>query len=100
VTSIRAYERNDLPIEERLPSLARRFPCLEGAEGIDPWEPEVFHRWVARHPEGDPAFHGGLLLLNLWSRGPWPGFDALAAARVWLEPDRLAFIGWMKVWRF
>ena len=31
--TIRGYEREDLPLAERLTSLGRRFPCLERAVG-------------------------------------------------------------------
>jgi hypothetical protein len=100
VSSIRAYERPELPLEQRLPSLARRFPCLDGAAGLDPWDPRALHAWIRERGEGSAAWHAGLLLLNLWGRRDWPRFDALAAARVWEEGDKQMFVDWMRVWRF
>lgn len=100
MTRIRAYERGDLPLEERLPSLARRFPCLEGARGLEPWDPEKLHRWAGARPGDSPASHAASLILNLWGSGPWDRFDILAAARVWEEADLQTFVDWLRVWRF
>jgi hypothetical protein len=100
VTSIRAYERRELPIAERLPSLARRFPCLRGAEGLEPFDPGAFHASMRARGDGSAAYHAGLLLLNLYGKGPWERFDALAALRAWGDADRQMFINFMRVWRF
>jgi hypothetical protein len=100
VTSIRAYERRELPVAERLPSLARRFPCLAGAAGLDPFDPATFHAWATSRGTSSAAYHAALLLLNLYGAGPWERFDVLAAARVWGDADRQMFINWMRVWRF
>ena len=97
--SIRAYERSDLPVEEKLPSLGKRFPCLTGASGLDPWDSTVFHEWVSQQENGSSAYHAGHLLLNLFGDGPWEQFDILAARRVWAPDDRLAFIKWIQVWQ-
>jgi hypothetical protein len=98
--TIRAYERADAPLSERLPSLIRRFPCLKGAKGIDPWDAEAFYSWVAVQGANSPAFHAGHLALNLQGAGPWQPFDAIAAAQAWGEKDREVFVNWMRVWRF
>lgn len=100
VSSIRSYERADLDLDNRLPSLARRFPCLAGAGGLEPWDPAAFHAWIAERGEGGPAWHAGLLLLNLWGEGSWPAFDLLAAARAWDDPDKQMFVNWLRVWKF
>jgi hypothetical protein len=100
VTSIRAYERSELPVPERLPSLARRFPCLRGAEGLEPFDPGAFHAWMRGKGAGSAAYQAGLLLLNLYGPGPWERFDVLAALRAWDDGDRQMFINWMRVWRF
>ncbi len=100
VSSIRSYERTDLGLEERLPSLALRFPCLEGALGLEPWDTARLHAWIAGQGEGGAAWHAGLLLLNLWGEGPWPPFDMLAAARTWEDGDKQMFINWLRVWKF
>jgi hypothetical protein len=100
VSSIRSYERADLDLGGRLPSLARRFPSLKGAGGLEPWNPAAFHAWIAERGEGGAAWHAGLLLLNLWGAGPWPPFDLLAAARVWEDGDKQMFVNWLRVWKF
>ena len=100
VSSIRAYERPDLPLAKRLPSLARRFPCLADAEGVAPWDPERLYAWIRTAGVGGAAWHAGLLLLNLWGEGDWERFDALEAARVWEDGDKQMFINWMRTWRF
>ncbi len=97
--SIRAYERSDLPIEEKLPSLGKRFPCLAGARGLDPWDSTEFYEWVSQQENGGSAYHAGHLLLNLSGDGPWESFDILAARRVWTPDDRQIFINWIKVWQ-
>jgi hypothetical protein len=100
VASIRAYERSELPVAERLPSLARRFPSLRGAEGLEPFDPDAFHAWMRKKGGCSAAYHTGLLLLNLYGPGPWERFDALAALRVWDDADRQMFVNWLRVWRF
>lgn len=97
--SIRAYERSDLPLEKKLPSLGKRFPCLRGAPGLDPWDSSEFHEWVSQQETGSSAYHAGHLLLNLSGDGPWESFDILAARRVWTQDDTQAFIQWIKVWQ-
>jgi hypothetical protein len=98
--TIRAYERGDLPLEQRLTSLGRRFPCLEEAQGLDPFEPHRLHTWALDQGVDSGAHHAAVLLLNLWGDGPWDRFDALAAARQWSEADKQMFVNWLLVWRF
>jgi len=96
---IRAYENPDLPLSERLPSLARRFSCISRADGLDPWSPDRFHEWVVGAGEGTPAWHAGHLVLGLWGDGPWERFDAVAAVAAWGDADRRTFANWCLVWR-
>jgi len=98
--TIRAYERNELALEERLSSLARRFPCLAKAKGIDPWNETAFHQWLSsQHPDSS-ANHAGLFLLNLAGYTKCEPFDILAANKVWEDPDKQMFINWMRIWKF
>jgi len=99
-TTIRAYERNDLPLEERLASLARRFPCLENADGLDPWDAKALFAWVESRGREDSAYHAGQLILSLAEYKGCHGFDIMKAARIWEERDRRIFIDWLRVWRF
>jgi hypothetical protein len=98
--TIRAYEREDLPLAERLTSLGRRFPCLEQAAGLDPFRPEELRRWAEERGPDDGAYHAAMLLLNLFGEGPWERFDVVAAARLWSDADKQMFVNWMMVWRF
>ena len=98
-SSIRAYERIDLPLEERLPSLARRFHALVTAEGTDPWDANALHNWAQAQKQDSPGRHAGLFLLNLWGPGPWDRFDAIAAVHSWKDQDRVMFANWARVWR-
>ena len=100
VTTIRAYERGDLPLDERLASLARRFPCLENAAGLDPWDGSSLLDWIGNRGQDDPAYHAGHLLLNLANHEGCPPFDVMQAAKIWGEQDRQTFIDWLRVWRF
>ena len=95
---IRDYENTDLPLERRLPSLARRFPCLTGARGIDPWSPDELHRWVESQEEGCAGRYAGLFVLNLLGDGPWDRFDAVRAVPVWDDDERRTFANWVRTW--
>ena len=95
---IRDYENPDLPLERRLPSLARRFTCLEDAQGLDPWSPERFHSWIESMGNNSPAWHAGHLILNVSGGGPWRKFDAIAAIGAWNEKDRATFAAWARTW--
>ncbi|MCP4600864.1 MAG: hypothetical protein GY847_10090 [Proteobacteria bacterium] len=95
---IRDYENSELPIERRLPSLARRFSCLKDADGLEPWSPEELHHWVVNKGDGTPAWHAGHLILNLSGNGSWNRFDAIAAVQAWSEEDRNVFATWARSW--
>jgi hypothetical protein len=99
-TIIRAYERTDLPLVERLTSLARRFPSLEGARGLDPFDADELHAWAEECGRDSAGFHTASLLLNLAGEGPWEQFDALTAVKVWDDQDKAMFVNWMLAWRF
>lgn len=96
---MRDYENSALPLERRLPSLARRFPCLRDARGIDPWSPEAFHAWARGEGRDTPCWHAAHLVLNLAGDGPWDTFDAIAAVNCFDEGDRRVFITWAQTWR-
>lgn len=96
---IRDYENPDLPLNRRLPSLARRFSCLKDADGLKPWSPKEFYTWIAAKGEGTPAWHAGHLILNVSGDGPWGPFDAIAAVTTWGEKDRNVFATWALSWK-
>jgi hypothetical protein len=95
---VRDYENPALSLEERLPSLARRFSCLNGVGGLNPWSALDFYDWVLMQGESSSAWHAGHLVLNVYGKGPWVGFDAIAAVQVWNEADRGLFAAWARFW--
>lgn len=95
---IRDYENTTLPIEKRVASLARRFPCLKGAPGLDPMTPSEFYKWLRTVPKGSAARHAGLLILNLLGKGEWPPFDAISALSVFDDADKMVFGNWVRCW--
>jgi hypothetical protein len=98
--TIRAYERTDLPLSIRLPSLARRFECLNGAKGLEPWNEEQFYNWVNSQPHNSAAYQTGLLLLNLSDYKKADTFDILKAAGFWNDNDKHMFIDFIRIWKF
>ncbi len=96
---IRDYENPDLPFERRLPSLARRFTCLKGAAGLEPWSPAALYSWIETAGEGTAAWHAGHLILNLSGPGDWSSFDAIAAVKTWNDEDLTVFTTWARTWR-
>jgi len=95
---IRDYENLELPLEKRLPSLARRFTCLADADGLTPWIPEQLYVWTLSRGAGTPAWHAGHLILNLSGDGPWQTFNAIEAVRIWNGEDRAIFANWARTW--
>lgn len=96
---IRDYENPTLPIEKRLSSLARRFPCLRHASGLDPFSPKAFHAWTVLQGTDSSAWYAGHLVLNLLGKGPWEDFDAVGALRIFDLEDRAAFVNWARCWQ-
>ncbi len=96
---VRDYENPELPLERRLPSLARRFSCLKKADGLEPWSPDDLYTWVTTKGDATPAWHAGHLILNVLGDGPWDRFDAVAAVTVWDDKDRTVFANWVRSWR-
>ena len=87
---------NDDEQRERMTKLARSFPCLRGARGVDPFEPEELNRWAvggASHGERVTAS----FLLAIWdSSTEWETgrFDVMEALRVWPPSHREPFLRW------
>ena len=96
---IRDYENSALPLERRLPSLARRFPCLCNAPGLEPFSPERFRVWIADQGRDSAAWHAGHLILNLFGDGPWDKFDAVGALGAFEPEDRDVFANWVRCWQ-
>lgn len=76
--------------------LARSFPCLKNAPGVDPWDPAALDRWAA-----GPASHGervtASFVLAVWdSSTDWAcgRFDLMEALNVWPPSHRDPFLRW------
>jgi hypothetical protein len=94
---IRAYERTDLPLCIRLPSLAKRFSCLIDAKGITPWNTDSLYSWVKAVNDMAPR-QGGLLILGLAKIETDEKFDLFSAMESFKEQDRQMLVNLMKIW--
>ena len=80
----------------KMSELARSFPCLRNAPGIDPWDAQVLDRWAAgsvSHGEQVTA----RFLLAVWdASAEWQSgrFDLMEALHVWEPSHRLPFLEW------
>jgi hypothetical protein len=96
---VRDYENDELPIERRVSSLARRFDCLASARGLEPWSAEALHCFALGQPRDSAAWHASHLILNLVGSGPWAKFDIVGALAVLSEKDRRTLATWVISWR-
>ena len=96
---IRAYEQKDLPLLDRLASLAKRFTPLKNAHGISPFDPEALYEWISQSSD-IAVFQTGLLMLQLANFETAEHFDLLLAMSAWEEDDRQMFINFLRVWDF
>lgn len=97
--SIRDYERKELPLEQRLTSLARRFPSLKDADGISPFEPDNLKAWVLACDK-EAGVQSGLLMLQLGGVKMDVPFDVLSAMACWSDEDRQMFVNFLRIWDF
>ena len=97
---IRTYERKDLPLEQRLPSLARRFPSLRGARGIDPWNADALRQWMNGCSDEGALQTARLLLAIAGVATPAEAFDLMKAMKAWSTADRQMFVNFLRVWDF
>src|SRR4051812_8026932 len=80
-------------LRERMTDLAESFPCLQGARGVNPFEPEELNRWAvggASHGERVTAS----FILAVWdSSTDWEAgrFDLMKALNLWSPSHREAF---------
>ena len=75
--------------------LARSFPSLEHATGLDPWNPGELRRWAAEDPRVTAAgHHAAAFVLGVWTQQP--GFDVVRALAVWDAAHRAAFLAWAR----
>lgn len=83
--------------ETRIQILAKRFPSLHAAPGMNPWDAVAIDDWAAG---GGPS-HGEVctarFVLAVWEPNEnWRSgrFDLMEALRVWDGPHRRAFLVW------
>ncbi|MBX9579619.1 MAG: hypothetical protein K2X87_04860 [Gemmataceae bacterium] len=84
----------------RIQALARSFPSLKDAPGVDPWDPDALDLWAAGR-DGDAEWAGRLaaeFVLKVWDCAGLdrvsPRFDAVFGWYVWGPADRAAFRAW------
>ncbi len=85
-------------LRERMTGLARSFPCLRGAPGVAPFEPEELNRWAV-----GPASHGervtAKFILAVWDSSTEREagrFDLMEALNVWPPSHREPFLMWAR----
>lgn len=77
--------------------LAQSFPSLEGAEGIDPWDPDVFSDWATRDDTDDEVLWASAFLLSVWEgQDDEVLWDLQGALRDWGPGDHEAFLAWCR----
>ena len=108
---------------QRMTQLARRFPCLEEAEGLEPWNPEALIRWACGAKSAGGDLHAVRFVLQVWNpvndwqrvaadvlqragrgrddtdelaRGFAP-FNVVVALPFWDDSHRAAFLDWVEV---
>lgn len=83
----------------RMSALALSFPSLRYADGIAPWEPDPFARWLRSGAPGHGAKCAGQFVLSVWSPSTrWKSgrFDLHEGLAIWDEPHRAAFLAWAR----
>ena len=83
-------------LADQMTDLARGFPSMRGAPGVEPWDPGELNRWAAG-PASSGERHAARFLLSVWDPATgWEAgrFDVLEALRIWDVTDRAAFLEW------
>ncbi len=81
----------------RMTALARSFPTLAHARGVDPFTPEALDEWAAGGGEGSGSQHAARFCLEVfnpdatWEAGP---FRLVPAMFCWDRHHRAAFRAW------
>ena len=90
-------EPHDLKAQMTL--LARSFPSVAKATGIDPWDANALDRWMAETPLSHGEVSTARFLLAVWDpANAWRcgRFELMEAVRVWDDRHRAAFLAWAK----
>jgi hypothetical protein len=87
---------NDDEARQKMTALARTFPSMRNALGVDPWNPLHLQTW-AKGPHSHGEIVTARFLLSVWDpHQSWnlERFDVMEALRVWDLPHREAFLAW------
>jgi hypothetical protein len=86
----------NLSFEARTVALARSFPSLAAAPGLDPFDPVAFIAWGDE--QDFQARQAAAFVYHVWSFGEaWlrtSPFNAVFAMAVWDDEHRAAFLAW------
>ena len=77
--------------------LGVKFPALNNAPGVAPWNPNQLDIWAAESAADANAVHSARFLLNLWMpTREWQcgRFDVSEAIQSWDRTHRRAFLDW------
>jgi hypothetical protein len=105
----------------KMTQLARSFPTLDKADGIEPWDPEKLDVWACGRTPSHAGLHAARFVLAVWSghmgraqkttykvknvesnmahfhiETPWHcgPFDAVDALGTWDARHRASFVAW------
>jgi hypothetical protein len=93
--------------------LARSFPTLRQADGVEPWDVDRFVAWLCGPAPSHGAMHAGRFVLGVWhATADWrqvarelrldsaealSRFDFVEAVRTWDDEHRAACARWMEL---
>jgi hypothetical protein len=116
-------DRSQHPYAQRMAALARSFPTLHKADGLDPWDPDRLDHWAATHPAVTTGSrHAARFVLAVWvgracmapgltehevdedtlysyrCESPWASgiFDVVDAFGTWDHRHQEAFLAWAR----
>jgi hypothetical protein len=109
---MRDHPHDDPRRYSKMDALARGFPSLRLAKGVDPWDPVEFLRWFCESgAPGHGAHHAVHFVLGVWnSDANWRTvanehgikytdklrpFDVFDALSTWDDDHRRAFAAWV-----
>lgn len=85
-------------IESRMTSLARSFPTLRFAAGVEPFDADALDAWVSGPAGTSGIRHAAAFVVNIWNRHhAWKlgWFDLISALGVLDDDHRNAIQAWM-----
>jgi hypothetical protein len=83
--------------ETRIAQLARAFPCLRNAPGIEPWDANRLDDWAGSGGSSHGEKCSARFVLAVWNPDhDWQSgkFDLMEALRVWDIHSHTSFLVW------